>query len=126
MIAVLIAVATSFLVCVLSTPFLIRALQRRNIGQAIRDDGPVAHPHEAKAGTPTMGGIALIAAAFVGYLAAHIRTEAIKFADTALTMWFLIIGMALIAMCFNLMQEEVIAKMRKCGAALGCIKPDAE
>lgn len=96
MIAVLIAVATSFLVCVLSTPFLIRLLQRRNIGQAIRDDGPVAHPHEAKAGTPTMGGIALIAAAFVGYLAAHVRTEAIKFADTALCLWFLIIGMAVV------------------------------
>ena len=43
-----------------------------------------------------MGGIALIAAAFVGYLAAHIRTEAIKFADTALTLWFLILGMALV------------------------------
>ena len=98
MIAVLIAVATSFLVCVLSTPFLIRLLQRRNIGQAIRDDGPVAHPHEAKAGTPTMGGIALVAAALVGYLAAHVRTEAIKFADTALSLWFLIIGMALVGL----------------------------
>ena len=96
MIAVLIAVAVAFGVCVLSTPLLIRVLRRRSIGQSIRDDGPVAHPHEAKAGTPTMGGIALIAAAFVGYLAAHIRTEAIKFADTALTLWFLILGMALV------------------------------
>jgi phospho-N-acetylmuramoyl-pentapeptide-transferase len=82
-IAVLIAVAVAFGVCVLATPFLIRVLRRRSIGQSIRDDGPVAHPHEAKAGTPTMGGIALIAAAFVGYLAAH-------------TLWFLIIGMALV------------------------------
>jgi phospho-N-acetylmuramoyl-pentapeptide-transferase len=98
MIAVLIAVATSFLVCVLSTPFLIRYLQRHNIGQAIRDDGPVAHPHEAKAGTPTMGGMAIVAAALVGYLVAHIRTEAIKFADTALCLWFLIIGMALVGL----------------------------
>ena len=98
MIAVLIAVATSFIVCVLSTPFLIRYLERRSIGQAIRDDGPVAHPHEAKAGTPTMGGVAIIAAAFVAYLVAHIRTEAIKFADTALALWFLIIGMALVGL----------------------------
>ncbi|CAB4959623.1 unannotated protein [freshwater metagenome] len=96
MIAVLIAVAVSFLVCVLTTPILIRVLQRNHIGQAIRDDGPVAHPHEAKAGTPTMGGIALIAAAFIGYLAAHVRTEAIKFADTAISLWFLILGMALV------------------------------
>ena len=96
MIAVLIAVAVAFGVCVLSTPLLIRVLHRRSIGQSIRDDGPVAHPHEAKAGTPTMGGIALVSAAFIGYLVAHVRTEAIKFADTALTMWFLIIGMALV------------------------------
>ena len=39
---------------------------------------------------------------------------------------YLIIGMALIAMCFNLMQEEVIAKVRKCGQLLGCIKPGDE
>ena len=96
MIAVLIAVAVAFGVCVLSTPLLIRVLHRRSIGQSIRDDGPVAHPHEAKAGTPTMGGIALVAAAFVGYLAAHVRTEAIKFADTALCLWFLILGMAIV------------------------------
>lgn len=36
---------------------------------------------------------------------------------------YLIIGMALIAMCFNLMQEEVIAKIRKFGQLLGCVKP---
>ncbi|EFX83663.1 hypothetical protein DAPPUDRAFT_47647 [Daphnia pulex] len=39
---------------------------------------------------------------------------------------YLIIGMALIAMCFNLMQEEVIAKVRKLGQSLGCIKPGEE
>ena len=94
MIAVLIGVSVAFLVSVLGTPFLIRILRKNNIGQQIRDDGPVAHPHEAKAGTPTMGGIAIVGAAFTGYLAAHIRTEAIKFADTALALWVLILGMA--------------------------------
>lgn len=39
---------------------------------------------------------------------------------------YLIIGMALIAMCFNLMQEEVIAKVRKFGQMMGCIKPGDE
>ena len=33
---------------------------REGIGQQIRDDGPFAHPHVAKAGTPTMGGIAIV------------------------------------------------------------------
>ena len=39
---------------------------------------------------------------------------------------YLIIGMALIAMCFNLMQEEVIAKFRKAGRMLGCIQQEEE
>jgi phospho-N-acetylmuramoyl-pentapeptide-transferase len=93
-IAVLIAVSVAFVTCVLGTPLLIRLLRARNIGQAIRDDGPIRHPHEAKAGTPTMGGIAIIVCAFLGYLGAHIRTEAIKFADTAIALWFLILGLA--------------------------------
>jgi phospho-N-acetylmuramoyl-pentapeptide-transferase len=95
-IAVLIAVSVAFTLSVLGTPLLIRVLRAKHIGQQIRDDGPIAHPHEAKAGTPTMGGIAIIAAAFVGYLAAHIRTEAIKFADTAIALWVLILGLAAI------------------------------
>lgn len=96
MIAVLIAVAVAFTVAVLGTPLLIRVLRARNIGQAIRDDGPVAHPHGAKAGTPTMGGIAIIVAAFLGYLASHIRTEAIKFANTAIALWVLVLALALV------------------------------
>ena len=39
---------------------------------------------------------------------------------------YLIIGMAVVGMCFNLMQEEVIAKVRKCGVILGCLKPDSD
>ncbi|XP_013794201.1 TWiK family of potassium channels protein 7-like [Limulus polyphemus] len=35
---------------------------------------------------------------------------------------YLLIGMALIAMCFNLMQEEVINKVRNCGRRVGIIK----
>ncbi len=31
-------------------------------------------------------------------------------------------GLALLAMCFNLMQEEVIHKMKNCGKRLGVIK----
>lgn len=93
MIAVLIAVAVAFIVAVLGTPFIIKYLRRHNIGAQIRDDGPVAHPHEAKAGTPTMGGVAIVGAAFLGYLAAHINSEAIKFADTAIALWVLILGL---------------------------------
>ena len=96
MIALLMAAATSFFLCVFGTPFLIKALRKRGIGQQIRDDGPIAHPHVAKAGTPTMGGIAIVVSAVVGYLVAHVRTEQVKFARTGVTLMFLIVGMAIV------------------------------
>jgi phospho-N-acetylmuramoyl-pentapeptide-transferase len=69
MIALLIGGAVGLLGSLLGTPVLISALRRRSIGQHIREDGPQGH-HE-KAGTPTMGGIAIIGAGVIGYLAAH-------------------------------------------------------
>lgn len=94
MIALLMAAATAFLVCIFGTPFLIRILKKRGIGQQIRDDGPIEHPHKAKAGTPTMGGIALVGAAVIGYLVAHVRTQQVAFARSGLTLMFLVVGMA--------------------------------
>jgi len=95
-IALLMAAGTAFALCVFGTPVLIRSLRKRGIGQQIRDDGPIEHPHAAKAGTPTMGGIAIVAAALVGYLVAHIRTEQVKFARTGVTLMFLIVGMTIV------------------------------
>ncbi|MCU1458971.1 MAG: Phospho-N-acetylmuramoyl-pentapeptide-transferase [Actinomycetia bacterium] len=96
MIALLLAAGTAFFITVLSTPVLIRVLKQRGIGQQIRDDGPFAHPHATKAGTPTMGGIAIVVAAFVGYCAAHVRSGQIKFARTGITLMLLIVGLALV------------------------------
>ncbi len=96
MIALLLSAAAAFLVSVAGTPFLIRVLRARGIGQQIRDDGPFEHPHLAKAGTPTMGGIAVVAATLIGYVVAHIRTEQIKFARTGMTMILLIVGLAIV------------------------------
>jgi phospho-N-acetylmuramoyl-pentapeptide-transferase len=45
---------TSVLLCMLIGPAFIRLLQRKQIGQAVREDGPKSHL--AKKGTPTMGG----------------------------------------------------------------------
>jgi phospho-N-acetylmuramoyl-pentapeptide-transferase len=95
-IALLIAAGVAFTIAILGTPLLIRVLQAREIGQLIRDDGPFAHPHVAKAGTPTMGGIALVASAILGYAVAHVRTDQLKFARTGLTLIFLIAGLALV------------------------------
>jgi phospho-N-acetylmuramoyl-pentapeptide-transferase len=64
---------------ILSTPFLIRYFRNRQIGQHIREDGPATHT--AKAGTPTMGGIAIVGSVAIGYAVGHIGTE-IRFSRT--------------------------------------------
>jgi phospho-N-acetylmuramoyl-pentapeptide-transferase len=93
-IPLLLAAGSAFVISVLGTPFLIRVLRARGFGQAIRDDGPFTHPHAQKAGTPTMGGIAIVGAAVAGYLVAHVRTEQIKFAAAGLTLLVLVVGLA--------------------------------
>ncbi|MGH9089316.1 MAG: phospho-N-acetylmuramoyl-pentapeptide-transferase [Acidimicrobiales bacterium] len=71
----------AFWIAILATPLLIRWLRRRRIGQQIREDGPATH--SAKAGTPTMGGIAIIGAVVLGYLGGHLGTE-VRFGATGL------------------------------------------
>jgi phospho-N-acetylmuramoyl-pentapeptide-transferase len=44
-------------------PWLIRRLRAFQIGQVVRQDGPTSH--KPKAGTPTMGGLLILAAVFV-------------------------------------------------------------
>jgi phospho-N-acetylmuramoyl-pentapeptide-transferase len=51
---------TALLIAVVIGPKMIRWLQRMQIGQTIRDDGPESHL--AKSGTPTMGGLLILAA----------------------------------------------------------------
>ena len=41
-----------------------------------------------------MGGVAIVGGAFVGYLVAHIRTEAIKFADAGIALLGVIVGLS--------------------------------
>ena len=60
---VLAATVTGLLVTLLVYPWFIRRLQREQVGETIRDDGPESH--KAKAGTPTMGG-SLILFSLVG------------------------------------------------------------
>jgi phospho-N-acetylmuramoyl-pentapeptide-transferase len=55
------AMVTSLLVAFWLGPIVIRRLQRANVGQIVRDVGPASHL--VKAGTPTMGGLIIIAAA---------------------------------------------------------------
>jgi phospho-N-acetylmuramoyl-pentapeptide-transferase len=80
-------------VAVLTTPLLIRWLIQNNIGQQIREDGPQVHI--AKAGTPTMGGICIVGAVVVGFLAAHI-IPGVTFSPSGVLVMGAIVGAAAI------------------------------
>ena len=67
---ILVAVGVSLAVAILMTPSLIRLFTRQGFGQEIREDGPPSH--QTKRGTPSMGGVAIIAAIWAGYLGAHL------------------------------------------------------
>lgn len=58
--------ATSFVVCALLGPVLIPFLHKLKFGQSIRDVGPASHLK--KSGTPTMGGLMMLAAVCVSLL----------------------------------------------------------
>ena len=55
---VILGILTSLFIALIVGPALIRRLSEYQIGQRIRDDGPLSHLE--KAGTPTMGGLLII------------------------------------------------------------------
>jgi phospho-N-acetylmuramoyl-pentapeptide-transferase len=78
------------------TRLLIAYFQRLGKGQPIlgaEDHGPVHHM--SKQGTPTMGGIAILSAGFLGWLIAHVR-EGLPFSDQAIVIWLTIFVLAAI------------------------------
>ena len=66
MIRLLLAAAMATIMSLVGTKFVIELLRRGGIGQPIRDDGPQGHA--VKAGTPTMGGVAIVGGATFGYV----------------------------------------------------------
>ena len=57
------AVFSAMIVCFALGPWFVRRLRRLQVGQRIREEGPSSH--QAKAGTPTMGGLLILAAVLV-------------------------------------------------------------
>lgn len=75
------------------TPAFIWLMKKLQWGQFIRDDGPSAH--HTKRGTPTMGGIVIIAASVFSYFAAKlINGESPTI--TALLVLFMMVGLGLV------------------------------
>jgi phospho-N-acetylmuramoyl-pentapeptide-transferase len=66
------AAIVGLFVTLFGTPVAIKTFRRRGWGQLIREEGPKAHYE--KRGTPTMGGVVILAGAVLGYLFGHIGT----------------------------------------------------
>jgi phospho-N-acetylmuramoyl-pentapeptide-transferase len=64
---VLIAGVVALLISILVGPKFIAYLRRKELGQHIREEGP--EHHVSKQGTPTMGGLLILLAASIGFLA---------------------------------------------------------
>ena len=95
MVALLLAAGLAMILALTFTPILIRSFQTRGIGQQIREDGPQGH--FTKAGTPTMGGLAVLGAAIAGYGVAHLRTGAV-YTSAAVLVLFAIVGMGAVGL----------------------------
>jgi len=90
---ILLAGAFSAFLAFLLSPLLIKVLSRRGIGQVVREDGPTSH--HVKRGTPTMGGVAIIFSATVGYLLSHVIIG-VPVTTSALLVLALVIGIGFV------------------------------
>jgi len=81
---VLIAGIVAGLISILAGPRFIEFLRRKELGQQIREEGPAGHV--VKRGTPTAGGILILIAASIAFLALS------KFKITGLTVLFVTLG----------------------------------
>jgi phospho-N-acetylmuramoyl-pentapeptide-transferase len=69
MVSVVVAAAVAFVFALLCTPLATKSLVRLKAGQPIRDINPEAH--QAKRGTPTMGGLVFIVGTMLAYVVGH-------------------------------------------------------
>jgi phospho-N-acetylmuramoyl-pentapeptide-transferase len=99
-ISILIAAAVAGTLTLIGTPLLIREFRRRGFGQTIRDEGPGLH-HE-KAGTPTMGGAAIVLAALAGYVVA--RVVGVRVTPAGLLVLITFVGMGLVGFADDLIK----------------------
>lgn len=97
MILILGAGGLALLVSLYGTPLLIKLLRRQGYAQAIRTStSDVTYPeHEGKKGTPSMGGLVIIAAVHLGYFGSHLITWN-PVSVSGLLLLFLITGLGLV------------------------------
>lgn len=96
MIALVVASSIAAFVALFGTRALIRLLHERGASQpilALNAANAAVPPHQHKSGTPTMGGIAVVSAALIGYAVSHLRAGVV-FSDQTLVVIAGILAMA--------------------------------
>ncbi len=95
MVALLLAAGLAGVSSIFGTKVLIDWLTAHRLGQPIHEDVPKGHT--VKAGTPTMGGVAIVVAAVIGYLASHVRSSLV-FTRTGVLVMAAIVGAGLVGL----------------------------
>ncbi|MBA8794313.1 phospho-N-acetylmuramoyl-pentapeptide-transferase [Friedmanniella endophytica] len=99
----------SLLGTLIGTRYAIRVLVRKGYGQLIRDDGPTSH--HTKRGTPTMGGLVIIASVLLAYTVSHLVTLTPP-TVSALLVLFLFTGLGVVGFVDDFIK---ISKQRSLG-----------
>jgi phospho-N-acetylmuramoyl-pentapeptide-transferase len=107
--AILLAGALGLVGTLLGTRVAIQVLARKGYGQPIREDGPTSH--HTKRGTPTMGGLVIVCAVVVSYLAAKLLAGETPSAS-ALLLLFLFCGLGFVGFLDDFIK---ISKQRSLG-----------
>jgi phospho-N-acetylmuramoyl-pentapeptide-transferase len=87
---VIAATVTAMLLTFILSPWFIRELQRKQIGQVVREDGPASH--RVKQGTPTMGGALILLCVLVPTILWCEPRNVFVWATTAVTAGYGVIG----------------------------------
>jgi phospho-N-acetylmuramoyl-pentapeptide-transferase len=107
--AILLGGGLALLFSLIGTRAAIPLFAQLGYGQEIRDDGPTSH--HTKRGTPTMGGVLIIASAVLGYFLAELITRNEPSAS-ALLLLFLFVGMGAVGFTDDFIK---ISKQRSLG-----------
>jgi phospho-N-acetylmuramoyl-pentapeptide-transferase len=86
----IVATVTAMLLAFVLSPWFIRELQRKQIGQVVRSDGP--ETHKIKSGTPTMGGALILLSVLLPTILWCDPRNVFVWATTAVTAGYGVIG----------------------------------
>ncbi|WP_027963104.1 phospho-N-acetylmuramoyl-pentapeptide-transferase [Halalkalibacillus halophilus] len=94
LLAILLTIAIAFAITLIIAPISIPLLQRLKFGQSIRKEGPESH--QAKSGTPTMGGVMIIVAVIITTIVTLFGYGIDSFNREAFVLLFVLFGYGLI------------------------------